>query len=447
MFGTSRSDQSNRLAFPTVTNQSEPVTGTPRLGMVGGTALFTGAVLGPGVLVLPALAARAAGPASIVAWVVLLAFSVPVAGTFAALGARHPDGGGVATFVTRAFGPRWAVPVGWWFFFAVPVGVLAGALVGGEYVAAALGAGSTTAWGTALLILAAGFGANHAGLRLSGRAQLAMVVVLAVLLLVTVVVAAPAARPVNFTPFAPYGWTAVGIAATVLFFAFSGWEAASHLSAEFRDPRRHLPWATGLTLVLVSVLYLSLAGTTIGVLGSAAGATRVPLSLLLETAFGPAGRVATAVAAVFLSFIAVNTYLAGGARLGAALGRDGGLPRALAKGGAAGDVPRRSLGVQMVLCSVAALVTILFAVDLDSLMRVTSACLAAVSCAGMAAALRLLPRGSVVWCGALAGLGFTGLVLAFCGVLLLVPVVLAAGALLAPGRHRSSGSMIGLRVC
>ena len=406
-----------------------------RLGLVAGTALFIGAVLGPGVMVLPALAARAAGPASIVAWVVLLLFSVPVAATFAALGARHPDGGGVATFVARAFGPRLAVPVGWWFYAAVPVGVLAGALVGGEYVAAALGAGHDAAAGIAVAILAAAFGANYVGLHLSGRVQLVLVAVLAALLLVTVIVAAPAGRPANFTPFAPHGWAAIGTAATVLFYAFSGWEAASHLSAEFRDPRWHLPRATALTLILVSVLYLSLVVTTIGVLGATAGITSVPLSLLLETAFGPAGRTVTAVAAVFLSFIAVNTYIAGGARLGAALGRDGGLPRALSRGGAAGDVPRRSLTVQALLCSLAVLVTTLFAVGLDSLMRVTSVCLAAVSFAGMAAALRLLPRRSALWYGALAGLGFTGLVLAFCGVLLIIPAVLAVGAL---GTARSS---------
>jgi amino acid efflux transporter len=423
------------------------VTHNNRLGVVEGTALFVGAVLGPGVLVLPALAAKAAGPASIVAWVVLLVFSIPVAATFAALGARHPDGGGVATFVTRAFGPRAAVAVGWWFYFAVPVGVLAGAMVGGEYVAAAFGAGSGTALVVAAAILLAAFGANHVGLRLSGRVQLAMVAVLATLLLVTVIVAAPSSRQVNFTPFAPHGWLAVGTAATVLFYAFSGWEAASHLSAEFREPQRQLPRATTLTLVLVSVLYLSLAVTTIGVLGSTAGTTSVPLSLLLEVAFGPAGRAVTAAAAVFLSFIAVNTYIAGGARLGAALGRDGGLPLVLAKGGTAGDVPRRSLAVQLVLCLLGVVVTGVFAIDLDSLMRVTSACLAAVSFAGMAAALRLLPARSVLWYGAVAGLAFTGLVLVFCGVLLLIPIVLAAGALLTfrrrePTPGRSAGRAV-----
>ncbi|MFE9191867.1 amino acid permease [Micromonospora sp. NPDC007208] len=416
--------------------------GKHRLGLVEATALFIGAVLGPGVMVLPALAAKAAGPASILAWAILLAFSVPVAVTFAALGARYPDGGGVATFVNRAFGPRLAAAVGWWFYCAVPVGVLAGALVGGEYVAAALGADSTAALWIGTAILAAAFVANYVGLRLSGRVQLAMVGVLVVLLLVTVIVAAPASRTVNFTPFAPHGWAAIGAAATVLFYAFSGWEAASHLSAEFRDPRRHLPLVTGLTLGIVSVLYLSLTVTTIGVLGGAAATTPVPLSLLLETAYGPAGRTITAVAAVFLSFIAVNTYIAGGARLGAALGRDGALPQALAAGGTAGDVPRRSLTVQMILCAVSILLTVVFTVDLDSLMRLTSACLAAVSCAGMVAATRLLPRGGVLWYGAITGVAFTALVLAFCGMLVLIPVALGVAAFIsgaASARVRAAG--------
>jgi amino acid efflux transporter len=51
------------------------------------------AVPGAGILALPALAASAAGPASLLAWLALLLFCVPVAATFAALGARYPDSG------------------------------------------------------------------------------------------------------------------------------------------------------------------------------------------------------------------------------------------------------------------------------------------------------------------------------------------------------------------
>ncbi|MGW3812478.1 amino acid permease [Streptomyces sp. NPDC005046] len=106
-----------------------------------------GAVLGPGVLALPSSAAAAAGPASVLAWAGLIALSLPVALVFAALGARHPDGGGVSAFVRRAFGERAAAPVGWWFYWAVPLGVPAAALIGGAYVAAAAGLGGATATG------------------------------------------------------------------------------------------------------------------------------------------------------------------------------------------------------------------------------------------------------------------------------------------------------------
>ena len=70
------------------------------------TALYVGAVLGPGVLILPALAAEAAGPASVLAWVGLLALSAPLAITFAALGVRQPEAGGTAAYARAAFGPR-----------------------------------------------------------------------------------------------------------------------------------------------------------------------------------------------------------------------------------------------------------------------------------------------------------------------------------------------------
>ena len=77
-----------------------------RLSIPQGTALSIGAVLGTGVITLPAIAAGIAGPASLVAWAALVVLSVPLASTFAAMGARFPDSGGVSTYVRRAFGDR-----------------------------------------------------------------------------------------------------------------------------------------------------------------------------------------------------------------------------------------------------------------------------------------------------------------------------------------------------
>src|ERR1700749_1862442 len=96
------------------------------------SALYVGAVLGPGVLFLPALAARAAGPASILAWGALLALSAPLAVTFAALGVRFPEAGGTAAYARAAFGRRAGAVTGWGVPCGVGGGAPAGGLLGGE---------------------------------------------------------------------------------------------------------------------------------------------------------------------------------------------------------------------------------------------------------------------------------------------------------------------------
>jgi amino acid efflux transporter len=403
--------------------------GAHRLGLGMGTAMFVGAVLGPGVMVLPSLGIAAAGPASILAWVLLLALSVPVAVCFAALGARHPHGGGISSFVARAFGERAAASVGWWFYTAVPVGVLSAALVGGHYVTVALDLGENSHYAVGGVLLALAFGANYVGLQLSGRVQLTIVGALVALLLVTVIVALPHASMARFTPFFPEDpLLRIGDAAVVLFFAFSGWEAASHLSAEFANPRRHLPRVTWLTLLIVTTLYLSLVVTTVGVLGAEAGNSSVPMMHLLEAGLGDVARPIAALVAVLLSLGAMNTYVAGVARLGGALGHSGALPFWFAKGGGVGEVPRRSLTIQAVATFALLGVAFVWSLDLDILMTLTSVLLMAVTLAGTLAAARLLTRPALR-ASAVIGVVCTLAVLPFGGLMLVFPLVLAlAGA-------------------
>ena len=102
------------------------------LGVVQGTALYIASVLGTGLLVLPGLAAEAAGPASIVAVLAVIGLSIPLAGTFAVLAARYPDPGGVASYVRRALGGTAARMTGYWFMFGVCAGAPVVAVLGVE---------------------------------------------------------------------------------------------------------------------------------------------------------------------------------------------------------------------------------------------------------------------------------------------------------------------------
>src|SRR3954464_2432586 len=134
-------------------------------------AMYVGAVLGPGVLFLPALAARVAGPASILAWLGLLALSAAVAGTFAALGVRFPEAGGTAAYARAAFGRRVGTATGWWFLAGVAIGAPAVALIGGHYVATLVGGGERTAVIAAAAMIGGVVVVNARGLRTTARLQ------------------------------------------------------------------------------------------------------------------------------------------------------------------------------------------------------------------------------------------------------------------------------------
>jgi amino acid efflux transporter len=384
-----------------------------------GTALSVGAVLGTGVISMPALAAAVGGPASLLAWVALIVLSAPLAWTFAALGARYPDGGGVSTYVRLAFGPRASAAVGWCFYFAVPLGAPAAAAFAGGYVADVLGGGRRTVLATFVLVMALVFVMNWFGLRISGRVQLVLTGALAVLLLVTVITALPHARVANLTPFAPHGWSGVGTAAAVLVWGFAGWEAVSSLAGEYRNPRRDVPRAAVVAVVVVGALYLGVAATSVLVLGPALGSSPAPLADLLAVGVGGPVRVITAVVAVLLTIGAVNAYLAGASRLGVSLAADGALPARVV------GTQRKSLA----FVTVGGLASVLLPMDLHTSMLLVTGCFTLVYVLGTAAALRLLPAG---WSRRGAGVAFAAVLglLWLNGAPALLSLGIAAGAVL-----------------
>jgi amino acid efflux transporter len=400
-----------------------------RLTATQGTALYLGAVLGTGVIALPALAAQAAGPASLLAWLLLAVVSAPLAATFAALGARHPDAGGVSTYARLAFGDRAAAVVGWCFYFAVPPGAAAAALFGGAYVASAFGGGTVTTAASAFALMATVTATNAAGVRLAGRIQLAAAGLLVTFLVVAVLVALPRASGENLRPFAPHGWGAVGTAATLLVWSFVGWETITHLTGEFRRPARDVPRATAAAVVIVGALYLAVAFAIVAVLGPRAAESDAPLGELLAAGLGGNARVLAALAAMLLTFGAMNAYYAGAAKLGAALGRDDALPGWLARGSRAGEVPRRSLAVNAGLSFLALVVVVATGVGARPLVLLTTGSFVTVYAVGVAAALRLLPRGRSR-AVAVAALVAVLVLLALTGRYLLWPLVITGGALL-----------------
>jgi amino acid efflux transporter len=391
---------------------------TGNLGVTRGAALYVGALIGPGVLLVPALAAEAAGPAAIIAWIGLLLLSLPLAITFATLGVRHPVPGGVTAYVAERFGAHAAAVTGTIFLSGVVIGAPAVALIGGYYVADLTGGGSSVAVPVGLAMFGLVLLANTAGLRVSSGAQLALSGVLVGVVLLAVATVLPSHAGDGWTPFAPEGWWAVGTAASLLMWLFFGWEAMAQYAGDFRDPGRDLPRAMLFAYLTIALLYVGLGVASITV----ASTSNVPLADLLEVGLGTAGRDACAVLAVALTMGTMNVYVGGAAKLAAALAQDAALPRWLGEG-VAHSVPRRPL-VAMAVGGTALFA--LLAADVfeaDGLVRATSACFVVVYVLALGSAVGILEdRARAI---AALALVLIAVVAGFSGLFLLVPLAVA----------------------
>ena len=410
------------------------------LGPVTGTALTIAGVVGTGVLVLPGLAIQEAGPAALVAVAALVVLSVPLAITFAALGSRFPAAGGVSSFVVRALGPAAGTVTAWWFYLGVPLGVPVMGLFAGDYVEAAVGGGTATRLCTALLVLGVAAGATARGVHVSGGVQVALTALLVGGLLVVLALVVPDLEVDRLTPAAPKGWGAVAPAALILFWLLTGWEAATHLTGRFTDARRDVPRATAVTLLVVAVLSggITLALLTVPGVDSAGSA---PVTQLLGTVIGGTAGIAAAALAVVVTLGNTNAYVAGLAELGGEMGRTRQAPRWLAS--MPGAVPRRSLAVVTAQALVSLAAVAAFDLSTEHLVLLTAASQVAVYGAGLLAALRLLPRGTVGWWAAAVSLPPILLLGALSGWYLLAPAGLAVAAL--AQHRRGSGGRVAVR--
>jgi len=403
-----------------MTQSSAHTLGSPQhLTTSRGAALYIGALLGPGLLLLPGLAAAEAGPASVLAWLALLGLSGLFAAIFSAFGRTSPSAGGVMGYVAAALGPRAGRVAGWSFLAGVVGGAPIVCLIGASYVTGLTGGGYLARATTAAMLLLTLLALAAGGLRASTGAQLILVSLLIGVVIVAVAGSAGSARAVNWTPFVPHGWLSIGHAATTLMLSFVGWEAVAPLTTRFANPSRQLPRVVAIALAATSALYLSLAIATISVLGPGA-ATTVPLADLLRRAIGPAGTATAAAAAVVLTLGATNAYVTGAATMAQQLT---GSPSA------AGQHPRPSARFLAAIAAAGLILMTLYGLRLvgtASLVAVPTALFLSVYLASMIAAARAL-RGPAR--GAAVPAAFAVIVmLAYCGWALVVPAVVALAA-------------------
>ncbi len=388
---------------------------------VQGAALTIGAVLGSGILVLPAITADMAGPASLISWLLMGLISLPMVITIGLMSSQFPDSGGMATYVRQSFGKNAGHITGVLMLTAMPFGMPVTALIGAHYL------GSVFAWSSAAVhaaaagLLIAAIVLNYRGIELSGRTQVLVVSSILFILTFAVLSAIPQIQFSAFTPFLPHGWLPVGEAMTLLFFAFIGWEMIGNLAEEFRNPRRDLPLSLGVAVLLVNLLYFAVAFVTVGTEVYHFGNPVTAMVTLVAYRWGNMAGTVVALLGFVVCYCPVHTFIAGFSRLVYAQARDGNFPGYFGRLHSRFQTPYIALLVFAPIYLTILLLSHILSWDLKPLISIPCANFLLVYILGMISAARILP-GKIgkasAWISALLSV----IVFLFAGWFVLFPI-------------------------
>jgi APA family basic amino acid/polyamine antiporter len=314
------------------------------VGVLDLTALGLGAIIGTGIFVVIGEAIGDAGPGIILSFIlagVTCAFS---ALAFAELASTIPVAGSAYTYSYATMGELVAWIIGWDLILEYAVSVAAVAVGWGQYfndlldslfgislpesLAGPPGEGGTFNLPAVFIVLAV-TAVLCIGVRESARTNSIMVVIKLLVLALFLALGVTAFTSDNLTPFTPNGTDGVVTAASVIFFAYIGFDAVSTSGEETRNPSRDLPIAIVGSLVIATLLYIAVAIVAVGALPfDQLNGAEAPLATALDegAGFGWAANIISFGALVAITSV-VLTILYGQTRIFFAMCRDGLMPR------------------------------------------------------------------------------------------------------------------------
>jgi APA family basic amino acid/polyamine antiporter len=306
-----------------------------RLNAFDATMLVMGGIVGAGIFVSPHVVARhVQSPAFILgSWIVGGAIALIGAFIYAELAALRPAVGGVYAYIRDAFHPLAAFLYGWTLLLVVQSGGMAAVAVTFARYFNELTGALAPEQAIAVAALALLTGVNWAGVRAGSNVQsaLMMLKIVAILALVTIGWAGGAGSGARAGAlWAGGSVTAAASPASFLaalvpvLFAYGGWQTASFVAGELKDPRRDLPRGLLVGISGVIVLYLAVNAVCLRALGPGGlAATPAPASAVMRTALGDTGArlIAAAIAISTIGFLSQSMLTA--PRVYYAMARDG----------------------------------------------------------------------------------------------------------------------------
>jgi APA family basic amino acid/polyamine antiporter len=293
-----------------------------RIGAFDATMIVMGGIVGSGIFANPREVAveLPSAPLLLAAWGAGGVMALLGALIYAELAARRPGVGGQYAYLRDAYHPLAAFLYGWVLLLVVQTGGMAAvALIFARYSGRLLGVSfPEPALGMAALLALTVV--NCLGVAMGARVQSALMVLkiaaIATLIVCGWLLVPPVIGTAAAAPLAGQGVRALftfGAAMAPVLFAYGGWQTASFVSGELRDPRRDLPRGLLLGVSGVIVLYLGVNWVCVRALGGPGLAqTLAPASAVMERALGPAGArlIAAGIAISTLGFLSQSMLTA-----------------------------------------------------------------------------------------------------------------------------------------
>jgi basic amino acid/polyamine antiporter, APA family len=303
-----------------------------RLGAFDITMIVMGGIIGAGIFVNPSVVARQVHTPMLIlgAWLIGGVIALIGAFVYAELAVLRPRVGGQYAYLRDAYHPVVAFLYGWTLLLVVQTGGMAGAaIIFGRYFRELSGL-PIPEQAVAAITLGTLTAINCFGIRAGSNVQSALMLTklgaIAMLVGFGWMIVAPGGAGLTSGPPAAPGnaWQGLAAAMVPVIFAYGGWQTASFVSGEMRDPRRDLPrglfvGVAGVIIVYVLVTYVCLR--TLGAAGLAE--TTTPASEVMRRALGSRGAklIACGIAISTVGFLSQSILTA--PRVYYAMARDG----------------------------------------------------------------------------------------------------------------------------
>lgn len=340
------------------------------MSMLDATLIGVGAMIGAGIFVLIGIAAGVAGPGLILTFILNGLIALFTAMSYAELGSCYHDAGGGYLWVKEGL-PKWnGFLSGWMSWFAHAVACSLYALGFGAYFEHVLAAFSLTLphWGffSPQKILAAGTAILFAYVNFRGASETGkignLVTVTKILILMIFIgfglelIIRQGDWQATFSPFLPHGVGGVFKAMGLTFIAFQGFEVIAQSSEEIKNPKKNIPKAVFLSLVIVVPIYLLVAFVALGTVKPdgmtpwdfLAQQKEIALVGVAETFF-VGGGVMILIGGLISTISALNATVFSSSRVAFAMGRDRNFPGFFAKVHPKNFTPHWSIFISLII--------------------------------------------------------------------------------------------------